>query len=256
MGVGVDPLALGAVVVVLGLVFGSFLSALTWRLPRAESVAAGRSRCPACGTVLGVRDLVPVISWLAARGRCRHCGAGVPVRYPLIEGGTALLFGLAAWRADGLADLGVLLALATILLALAVIDLEHGLLPNVLNLAAVPPALAWRWLETGSPGVLWGAAGAAAAIAVALALKYGFLAVTGRDGLGLGDVKFLGVAGLILVPAAWPPFLLLAGGGGIVFGVVWRLLGRGDAFPFGPALIAALWAVVMVPDLGLPLSGG
>lgn len=246
-----------ALVAGLGLIVGSFLSALTWRLPRGSSVAYGRSACPVCGTSLGPRDLVPVLSWLSTRGRCRHCSAGISPRYPLIEAATALLFVLIALRAPSPEAAVALAALGAVLIALAVVDLEHGLLPDVLNMAAVPPALAVAWLDTGTvlPAVIGGAvAGLAAWI-----LKAGFRAATGRDGLGWGDVKFAAVAGLVLHPWQWPVFLILAGTGGVVLGVVWRgMVGREDErgaeFPFGPALIGALLAVLLFPETAAMLE--
>ncbi len=252
------PLAFGPPAVILGLVaglgliVGSFLSALTWRLPRGTSVAHGRSACPACGTPLGPRDLVPVLSWLSARGRCRHCAAAISPRYPLIEAATALLFVLIALRAPSPEAAVALAALGAVLVALAVVDLEHGLLPNVLNLAAVPPALAVAWLDAGTlvPALVGGAVAGLAA----WALKAGFRAMTGRDGLGWGDVKFLAVAGLVLAPWQWPVFLILAGAGGAVLGAVWRSTGRGAEFPFGPALIGALLAVLLFPETAAMLE--
>lgn len=83
--------------VVLGAVFGSFATAAAWRLPRGEPLVVARSRCPRCGTTLQARDLVPVVSWLLLRGRCRACGAGIGWRYPVAELATAALFAV-GWR--------------------------------------------------------------------------------------------------------------------------------------------------------------
>ena len=86
---------------VLGACVGSFLNVALWRIPRGESIASPPSHCPACGRELGVLELVPVVSWIALRGRCRHCGAHISARYPLVELGTALLFALVAWLIVG-----------------------------------------------------------------------------------------------------------------------------------------------------------
>lgn len=266
MGLGVTPTALPPPAILLpvaaglGLILGSFVSALTWRLPRGLSVARGRSTCPSCDHPLTARDLVPLLSWLAARGRCRHCGATVSARYPLIEAACALLFLLVAARAPALGwtlpALAAGLALMGTLLALAVVDLEHGLLLDGLNVAAAVPALALRWLDGGAEGLGLALVGALIGGGGAWLLRTGFRLTTGRDGLGLGDVKFLAVAGLLVVPLDWPVFLFLAGLAGVVLGLAWRAAGRGPVFPFGPALILALVVVVLVPNLGAALFGG
>lgn len=229
-----------------GVIAGSFLSALTWRLPRGESVATGRSRCVSCGHPLGPTDLFPVLSWLAHRGRCRYCHTAISARYPLIELSTAGLFVLSALTAPTLPVAATMALLLAVFLALAVVDLEHGLLPDVLTLSAVPLAVTLVWLTGGASALGPAIAGAAVAGFLALGLKLGFKRLTGRDGLGLGDVKFLAVAGLLLPLAAWPVFLFASGVIGIALGLVWRGLGRGPEFPFGPALILALSALVLM----------
>jgi leader peptidase (prepilin peptidase)/N-methyltransferase len=90
---------IGIVVIagLFGLVVGSFLNVVMWRVPRGESVINPPSHCTACGTHLGPVDLVPVASWVALRGRCRHCGTGVSARYPMVELATAIAFALVAW---------------------------------------------------------------------------------------------------------------------------------------------------------------
>lgn len=80
-----------------GACIGSFLNVVVWRVPRGESIVAPPSHCPACGHALGLLELVPVLSWVALRARCRHCGAHISARYPLVELGIAVVFGLIAW---------------------------------------------------------------------------------------------------------------------------------------------------------------
>ena len=82
---------------VFGAVIGSFLNVVLWRLPRGESIVSPPSHCPSCGQDLGPLELIPVLSWVALRGRCRHCGVHISARYPLIELGVAVLFGVVAW---------------------------------------------------------------------------------------------------------------------------------------------------------------
>lgn len=239
-----SPLILALIAAAFGLVFGSFITALSWRLPRGEDWVKAPSHCPACNHRLGVRDLFPVFSWLLSKGHCRHCNISVSGRYPLIELTAALLTALPVWQ-FGLTPLaGWMAALGLLLLLLSVIDLEHGILPNNLNLllGVLGLAYAWQqqhaWLDIGlnlGIGLLLG-----------LGLKYGYMAIRKRDGLGLGDVKFLAAAGPWLWLDAWAPFLFLSGFFGVILGLFWQKRFGPGTFPFGPALCLALYAVLML----------
>ena len=110
---------------VLGLVFGSFATMLSHRLASGGDVAGRRSACPSCGARLGVRDLVPLFSWLFLRGRCRHCAAAIGWRYPAVEAVCALAFVAAWWAAGGFgAAFALLAALAVVLVAMSAVDLS------------------------------------------------------------------------------------------------------------------------------------
>lgn len=247
---GMIDLALAAL---LGLIAGSFASALSYRLPRGLPIVAARSACPHCGQGLGPLDLVPVLSWAFNRGRCRHCGAGVSWRYPLTEVASAAAFVLIAWVEADWLPAALLMVVATLLITAAVIDLEFGILPDKLHVAVAPFALAYRWLLDGTlvPALV----GAVAGYAAGLALLYGFKLATGREGLGRGDVKFLAVAGLLLQPEQWVAFPLIAGVAGVTTGLLWRASGRGAEFPFGPALIGALFVCLLLPGNTLGALG-
>ncbi len=234
-----------ALFALLGTVFGSFATAAAWRLPRGEPIGAERSRCPSCATPLAARDLVPVLSWLLAGGCCRSCGGGIGWRYPLTELATAGLFALAWARADGWWQAAVLAVLVTGLVVVVLVDLSHTLIPDQALLVLLPAGVAWQWLGGWEP--LAAATGALAGLGLGLGLRWGFRAATGREALGLGDVKFLAVAGVWLGLGAMPAFLIAAGLLGVAFGAAWRLGGRGEVFPFGPALAAALLLLVLAP---------
>ncbi|MCC7167425.1 MAG: prepilin peptidase [Rhodospirillales bacterium] len=236
-----------ALALLLGLVFGSFATALVHRVPRRMALLADRSRCPACGHVLGWRDLVPLLSWLTSRGRCRHCGQAISGRYPMIEIASALLFLLVAARQAEPLAAALLALMAVLLLAIALIDLEKRIIPNSLLLALLPIGLAYRLAVDADP--LDMLAGLAVALALGLGLAIGYAKLRGRPGLGMGDVKFLALAGLALGFSGFPVFLLLAGLLGVATGLGWRLAGRGSRFPFAPALAAALLIVLLFPDL-------
>src|SRR4051794_6164710 len=132
----------------LGALFGSFFNVVAYRLPRGESLSHPRSRCPGCETPIKPYDNVPIVSWLALRGKCRACGSRISARYPLVEAATALLCGLVV-LAKGL-DEDALLGLALVLLMVPVtlIDFDHRIIPNQLMIvgAVVAPAVV-MWVE-------------------------------------------------------------------------------------------------------------
>lgn len=230
----------------LGAIFGSFAAAASWRLPR-EITLWGRSACPHCGRGLVARDLVPILSWLVLRGRCRSCGVAIGLRYPLIEAATAALFLLSWLCADDWPTALLLAAVSTAAMVIVATDLEHRIIPDAALIPLVPVALLWRWSQ--GLGLLDAVATALVAGLLAFALQWGFRRWRGFDGLGSGDVKFLAVAGLFLGSDGMAAFLVIAGTLGMVFGLIWRALGRGNAFPFGPALVGALLLGLFWPPL-------
>lgn len=243
-------------VAVLGLVVGSFLNVVIWRVPRGESIVRPRSHCPGCATPIRPRDEVPVLSWLLLRGRCRDCAVRISSRYPLVELATMALFAAMALRfidADGAAEgarvLPAFLYLAAIGIALALIDIDVKRLPDAITLPSYPLAFVLlagaSVLGAGGVPLLRAAIGALIMFAVYFALWF---AVPG--GMGFGDVKLAGVLGLHLAWLGWDILAvgLLAGwlfGG--AFGVVMiasRRGGRKTKVPFGPFMIAGALAAV------------
>jgi leader peptidase (prepilin peptidase)/N-methyltransferase len=225
---------------VMGAIFGSFFNVVAYRLPRGESLSRPRSRCPGCQTPIKPYDNVPVLSWLALRGRCRACGESISPRYPLVEAGTGLLCALVviAKGADEDAVLG--LALVLLLVPVTLIDLDHRIIPNRLMLigAVVAPAL-----------VLLVAPGNIVEHLIAAVAAGGFflIAVLAYPrGMGMGDVKLAAVLGLFLGRAVGPAvFIALVTGtlaGALVMARKGVQEGRKTAVPFGPFL--ALGALV------------
>lgn len=241
-----EPVLL-ALTALLGAVFGSFLTLVAYRLPKDMPVGRVRSQCVSCSATLKMRDLVPIISWLMSKGRCRHCDAKIGLRYPLTEiicavGAVAALeiYGL-TW--SGLAIAGLWWCTVAIILT----DLEHYIILDEVQIAAALFGLLYVHDQAIPYGDALLAAGVG--IAIGLALKYGFLLLRHKDGLGMGDVKFLGVAGIWLSdPISFVPFLFLSGVLGVVSGILWRLAGHGEKFPFGPALAAALLLCALLPQ--------
>jgi len=217
----------------LGLLIGSFLNLCIDRLPKGESILWPRSRCESCGRELRARELVPVLSYLLLRGRCRHCGVALPARLPLVEAGTGLVF-FFLWHVYGPGRELLLASLySAILIVISGIDLEHQLIPNRLVYPASLVAIAIALLRSGQEA--WKALSGGM---VGLSLLW-LIALLWRGGMGMGDVKLAGLAGLIVglpgvLVALFVAFLLGGATGGVL--LLARRKGGKDLLPFGPFL--------------------
>ena len=244
---GLPPGLVIGVLALLGLVAGSAVSAVAFRLPRGISWAVGRSRCTSCEAQLGVRDLVPLFSFLWSRGRCRHCGAPIGWRYPLTE----LL--CAAWTmllylALGAVPAFPLLALwGYVLVTLMWIDLDYQILPDELTLLGTALGLAAAFTRPGGgreallgivlgSGVLW-------------LLGWAYLKLRHIEGMGGGDVKLAAMFGAALGWKLTLVTMFLAALAGSIWVLALIAAGRGSgktALPFGTllapaAMLACLW---------------
>ena len=226
---------------------GSFLGTLIERLPIGSSVVIGRSTCVHCGTRLRVADLVPLLSWLATRGCCRHCGHRLGAFYPLVEiAAVAVALATVLVLDDApIWLIGSTLVLGWTLMTLSWIDHRHLVLPDVLTLPLIPVGLlvAWAVSPASLPHHLLGAVLGYAGFTAVAAL---YRRVRGRTGLGAGDAKLFAAAGAWLSWEALPSVLLIAGALGLLLtlaGGVGRRLAADTAVPFGPALAGAFWLV-------------
>ena len=230
----------------LGLVMGSFLNCLAWRLAHNEPVSRGRSHCPACGHTLAARDLVPLLSWLLLRGRCRYCGAPVSPRYPAAELVTALAYVSVVARYGPTLSALRGLVLMSLLIAASLVDLEDGWIPDRLILAGIG-AFVLLALPDAAPLAALGR-GLFGALAVALPLLGLVLLadrLLGRETMGGGDIKLLFMIGLYF---DWRLNLLLLIAACLLGLALAFILGRARPnapFPFGPALAAAAWLVLL-----------
>ncbi len=233
-------------ILIVGLCFGSFVTMLSWRLPRGENWMGGPSHCPHCNKNLGVKDLFPVLSWLTSGGKCRGCGVKISARYPLTELAQAALFLWVYWQ-FGLTPEGIILMAASVaIMIMVVIDFEHYILPDSMQVVLAVLALAFTY-QTGKPWVDV-VSGFGIGLSTGLALCYGYKWLMKKDGLGFGDVKLLAVVGLWLTPYEMVPFLFYSGAFGVATGLIWRALGQGKIFPFGPALLLAMFLLVVEPQ--------
>jgi prepilin signal peptidase PulO-like enzyme (type II secretory pathway) len=231
----------------VGASVGSFVTVASYRLPRGEEIVFKPSHCPHCAAVLKARDLFPVFSWALQRGRCRYCKMAIGARYPVTELALGLAFA-GLFIAYGLSFKALILAfLVTELAILIVTDLEHTIIPDGVQIALFFTGIVYcNWRDFAWSDVLWSAA---SGLMLGLLLHFGYKALRKKDGLGWADVKFLCVAGVWLPPASFVSFLFFAGVFGTLTGLIWRALGRGPLFPFGPALAASLLLNVLFPDL-------
>lgn len=258
-GVLLSPWVLG----LLGLCIGSFLNVVIHRLPRmmdrawrlesaellqvpapdlpALSLATPASRCPRCGHRIRWYENVPVLSWLALRGRCSACKAPISPRYPLVEAATGLLFGLLAWQFGPVPAVLAWCLFAAVLVALAGIDWDTTLLPDSLTMP-----LLWAGLVAAAAGwtlplstALWGAVFGYLSLWSVCAL---FKLATGKDGMGAGDFKLLAALGAWLGWQMLLPIVLGASLIGAIAGIAMKLAGtlhEGRYVPFGPFLVGA-----------------
>lgn len=240
------------VAVFLGLVFGSFATALSYRLPRDISmITRGRSHCHACHHTLGVRDLVPLLSWMALRGRCRYCRAAIGWRYPLIELATLALC-LVFYTVYGFQpETFLIFLLAPVLISIIDIDLHYKIIPDSLNLSILLTGVAAFGVNAFLDGDVLdtGAEAAAGVMAYGLgswALRNGMMWVMKREPMGLGDVKFFAAAGfwLGLDATMAAAFMMISGLSGIVLALLWKRRTGEAEFPFGPSLIVAFIVIL------------
>ena len=230
---------------VLGAIVGSFLAAILFRWPSGRSVVRGRSKCESCGEPLGARDLVPILSYVLVRGRCRKCGAAIDRRHLAAEAGAALI-GLTAIAAHPPAVTIFTAILGWWLFLLAALDIEHHWLPDRLTLPLIPAGLAVAWIGIGPPlePRLIGAVAGYASLAL---IAWAYRRLRGREGLGGGDPKLFAAIGAWLGWTQLPFVLLGAGLIGLGAIVLMRLRGAEvaatDRLPLGTLMALAAWPI-------------
>lgn len=237
----------------VGLIWGSFIGVLVDRVPEGRPFLTGRSQCDGCGRTLSPRDLIPVLSFVIERGRCRVCGASIRLRWTLMELSCAGLFALAALTSPDIWSFALFAPLLGLLLALTFIDLEHRRLPNAIVYPSLVAASAvilagWSLSDAFDPiGALIGATGFSGGLLL--------VALLSRGGMGMGDVKLAALIGLIVGAVDLPSVGVAAGaailsGGLVAIIAVIRGAGRRTAVPFGPMLaFGALTAVIGGPRI-------
>jgi leader peptidase (prepilin peptidase)/N-methyltransferase len=228
---------------IVGLVAGSFLNVVAYRVPRGLSVVRPRSACPRCSHEIRSRDNIPVLSWLLLHGRCRDCGSGISVRYPLVETGTAAAFALLAVLVGSSWALPGFWWAAGVAIGLTLTDLDVRRIPDRIlgpGVVGTVVLLAAGAFADGEPLALVRAVGGGAAYFALLFI----IALAARGGFGFGDVKLGFLLGMVLAYRSWGVlavgvFEAFAVGGLVALGLlVTRRAKRKDAIPFGPAMVA------------------
>jgi leader peptidase (prepilin peptidase)/N-methyltransferase len=261
---GITPLLLAAVAIgAVGLLVGSFLNVVVYRVPNGMSIVSPPSACPGCGSGIKAYDNVPVLSWLALRGKCRSCREPISVRYPLVEAGVAVFFGVvgvwwwgvsmrpqaASSTSEIIASLLVLVAflwLAGVSVSLALIDIDTHKLPN----AIVLPSYLVGGALLAAAGILNGDLDSLIRAGVGMAalwVAYFLMAMLYPGGMGFGDVKLAGVLGLYLGFVGWDALLIGAfaafffGGLFAIVLVLLKKVNRKSGIPFGPWMLVGAW---------------
>ncbi|GBF32752.1 peptidase [Desulfocucumis palustris] len=232
----------------LGLIAGSFINVCIYRIPLKESILFPPSHCPNCQKKIKIYDLLPVISYLLLRGRCRFCGERIGIRYPLVEIITGMLF-MALLLKFALTPVLLKYAVLTcILVIVTFIDLEHYIIPNGVVLAGLAAGILLHY-PAGDVTLMSSLYGILSSAGFLLFVYILSLLIFKQEGMGLGDVKLSLVMGLFL---GWPLSIMaiflaccFAGGLGI-FLLLLKKKARGDIIPFGPflamgALTSLMW---------------
>src|SRR5262245_2872222 len=272
------PLSIAALALLVGLAIGSFLNVCIHRIPAGQSIVWPGSRCPACAAPIAWYDNIPLVSWLRLGGRCRAFHEPMPARYPVIEAVTGGLAVLSLWRFGTTPWAIVAFAFSCAMLVVSLIDVDEGIIPDVISLPGILIGLAVSMLVPGGVGVWDALAGACLGGGLLWAVAAAYQRAAGIEGLGLGDVKLLAMIGAFLGWQSIPAVLLIASLTGSVGGIaimlgrrgrsragrVLRLLGPAALFrhlrrtplPFGPFLALGAVTALYIPELALPWSWG
>lgn len=242
-------------VVLFGLIWGSFLNVVIYRLPLGRSLVQPPSTCPKCGSRIKPYDNIPILSYLILGGKCRACGTGISMVYPVVEGLTALIFVLIFLhhgRVLGVPFLASIL-FASALIALGFIDLFHQILPDEITLPGLVLALVYAAFRTDL-GLRLALIGAAAGAGFLLLVYIAYFFLRRREGLGMGDVTFMLMIGAFLGPWSAALTLILASLAGTLAGLSIILVRKKDLqflLPFGSflapaALVSLLWGETII----------
>ena len=233
----------------IGSVLGSFINVLIHRVPREISIWRPPSHCPACGRRVRPHENIPILAYVFLRGRCRGCGVRISLRYPLVEalGGGLTVASVLLAPTLGAGAIWTLFSLA--LLAVLFIDLDFRIIPDPISLPGIVAGLVWSFFN--SLGILDALLGVLAGGGGLLLIAVVYQKVTGREGLGMGDVKLMAMVGAFLGWQGALGTLLVGSLAGSLVGATLILRGKGTgqtALPFGTFLAPAAWAILFMGE--------
>lgn len=239
-------LAVGAFVI--GAVVGSFLNVCIYRLPLEQSVVSPGSRCMGCGTAIRWYDNIPIFSWLLLRGRCRSCSTPFSIRYPLVELLTGLLALLLFLKFGLTPALGIMFLFSCALVVITFIDFDHQIIPDEISLPGIVVGFLCSFFLPGHDWLssLLGIVAGWGSLALVF---YGYLWLTGREGMGGGDAKLLAMMGAFLGLQSVPFIIFASSLVGTVAGLSIMAIQRKDrhlAIPFGPYLALGAFLYIFV----------
>lgn len=252
-------------VFIFGAIVGSFLNVCICRLPKAESVVAPPSHCPHCNYRICWYDNIPILSYILLKGKCRACKEAISVKYPLVELLNGLLTAALFWRFGYSATFAALFIFCSALVVITFIDLEHQIIPDEISLSGIVLGflfsfiLPWNnWLNS-LIGILLGGGSL-------LLVAWGYEKMTGKEGMGGGDIKLLAMMGAFLGWKAVPFIIFVSSLSGSLIGITIMMVSKKDsklAIPFGPYLAFAAIVYIFYGrkiihwylNLGSPLNG-
>lgn len=279
----VDPILWLGFAFVFGLAIGSFLNVVIYRLPEGLSLVSPGSRCPACAAPIRAWDNLPVLSYLVLRGRCRQCRTSISLRYPTVELFTAVVFAAIAWRFGGVWLTPVYSVFAAGLIAAALIDFDHQIIPDEISVGGLAAGLLLSPLAAAARdrglygdalidslvgallggGLLWTVAFLHARVSVVLGRRFEHWPGEGEEpprpssadywlwfpGMGLGDVKLLAMIGAFLGPWGVLETIIAASLLGLILGLSFAAVTRklNAPFGFGPAIAAGALLSLLFP---------
>ena len=234
-------------VIVFALIFGSFASLISYRLASKQPMVFARSHCVSCHKPLGIRNLIPLFSWIIQCGKCSFCKAKISWRYPLIELAFVAAFLTVYFTLDRHIDQKMILyfLITGTLIVMTIVDLEHFFIPDVAQYFLAFLVIILSITQGGPSAALINVKAAFLYMGFGLLLFAFFYFTVKVEAIGIDDIKFFFIAGLLLGTADFLAFMMISGIIGVLFGTLWRHFKKEEIFPFAPALCTAMFLCML-----------